>query len=121
MPIDQETGSNASIKASDLCSTQEKTKNEDEIELDDDSDDDEDLNEPTHKKVSINLPPPKNESQEPILQQKRMPMNLPQPKNTSEESGSVKMDHVESSAPEVPVKKTLKRRNAAIYNADEQD
>ena len=120
---DQEIGSNASLKASDLCNTESHTKNEDEIELDEE-DSDEDINEagtqnePT-KKISLNLPPPKHE--ESILpKQKKFPMNLPPPKHSSEPMDCTENKSEETTANEEPVKKTLKRRNAAIYSEDQE-
>ena len=119
------------MKASDLCSTASNTKNEDEIDLDEE-DSDEDVSkgnqDESTKKISLSLPPPKHEltTNESILPLKKFAMNLPPPVNSTEQEHSVPMDSTENNAPaevsanKEPVKKTLKRRNAAIYN-DEQE
>lgn len=112
--IDQEKGMNSSLKASDLC--QEVTKNEDEIELDDESDEsDEATANPKESvpktKFSLNLPPPK--------------MMTVEAEDSIEMKSEDKEIEVEANVeqpinPTPPVKKTLKRRNAAIY-ANDQD
>ena len=128
--IDQErrtTYNSSSLKAADFI-VEEKTRNDDEIELEEESDDDEvDINE---KKYA----PSGEAKKQSTTEVKKFSMNLPAPLNS--DAHEAKISSLESSAvheeniqaverasiavddnvpAEQPIKKTLKRRNAAIY------
>ncbi len=103
----------------DLTEISEVTVNEDEIQLDEDSDED-------------NAGDSKDNGKSPPA--KRPTLNIPAPKNDNLTLDTVqdepKNDHitiVEEAKPEIeqeqqlPVKKTLKRRNAAMYTSNDDD